>query len=708
MKIRRVSIDLEALFHPRPTLDERRPGGRTLAAERMQNSVLRVGLLPQRGGDASPQARFDASGLSGGAEQLTPTPVLIPENAGTDEMRYVRQHLTISASNNRALLNGQATDAYQYRDAIVRVSHAYDIIRRGRAALTSADGLLTRFANDEIRVVLRPTRTYGRVLQEACHPSLLRDAADQERLIERLSATLTSRPWLARAIHAEIADLQTGNIPIFTSRPGSRDLWTSSGERIAEFFARPSLENAVRRIDTFDADDADRQRWIINASLTTLSIDRHGSSAWVAVSPPRPRSATPDRRAHPSELIDAAATVGRRIHTMAIREDEYTSWLGVRLVGESFWVLDAVTRELYSGTSGIALFLAYLAQATGEASHKDLALALANEARTEMLRAPAGATASPAIGAFANSISGWIYTLAHLGQIFRDGSLLETAHELRSRVIQNLEADQTLDIISGAAGLVGALSALHACAPTADLRCDIARCADHLVQRAERMPAGGLAWTTNLPARAPLTGFSHGASGIAWALLTAAALTGDERYIAVARGAFDYERTVFLPGARNWPDFREEPAAPGKSESAPMLAWCHGAPGIGLARIEALALLDEPAVRSDLDSAIHTTLSRGFVPGASHCLCHGSLGNLETLLRAGRALGRPDLLEHAANAGRLVLDDVRDGVLRCGTPAQLEVPGLMTGLSGIGMGLLRLADPEHVPSVLTLDAPLVS
>ena len=42
-------------------------------------------------------------------------------------------------------------------------------------------------------------------------------------------------------------------------------------------------------------------------------------------------------------------------------------------------------------------------------------------------------------------------------------------------------------------------------------------------------------------------GFSHGASGIAWALLTAAALTGDERYIAVARGAFDYERTVFLP-----------------------------------------------------------------------------------------------------------------------------------------------------------------
>jgi lantibiotic modifying enzyme len=41
-----------------------------------------------------------------------------------------------------------------------------------------------------------------------------------------------------------------------------------------------------------------------------------------------------------------------------------------------------------------------------------------------------------------------------------------------------------------------------------------------------------------------------------------------------------------------------------------------------------------------------------------------------------------------------------------GVPLGVEVPGLMTGLSGIGYGLLRLARPELVPSVLALAAPL--
>jgi hypothetical protein len=35
----------------------------------------------------------------------------------------------------------------------------------------------------------------------------------------------------------------------------------------------------------------------------------------------------------------------------------------------------------------------------------------------------------------------------------------------------------------------------------------------------------------------------------------------------------------------------------------------------------------------------------------------------------------------------------------------VESPGLMTGLAGIGYGLLRAADPECVPSVLTLSPP---
>ncbi len=45
-----------------------------------------------------------------------------------------------------------------------------------------------------------------------------------------------------------------------------------------------------------------------------------------------------------------------------------------------------------------------------------------------------------------------------------------------------------------------------------------------------------------------------------------------------------------------------------------------------------------------------------------------------------------------------------DGWL-CGTPSNVETPGLMTGLAGIGYQLLRLANSAQVPSVLLLAPP---
>jgi len=35
----------------------------------------------------------------------------------------------------------------------------------------------------------------------------------------------------------------------------------------------------------------------------------------------------------------------------------------------------------------------------------------------------------------------------------------------------------------------------------------------------------------------------------------------------------------------------------------------------------------------------------------------------------------------------------------------VESPGLLTGLAGIGYGLLRLAEPTRIPSVLVLAPP---
>jgi lantibiotic modifying enzyme len=51
------------------------------------------------------------------------------------------------------------------------------------------------------------------------------------------------------------------------------------------------------------------------------------------------------------------------------------------------------------------------------------------------------------------------------------------------------------------------------------------------------------------------------------------------------------------------------------------------------------------------------------------------------------------------------LESIAQHGWRCGTPLNVETPGLLTGLAGIGWQLLRLAEPERVPAVLLFEVP---
>jgi lantibiotic modifying enzyme len=113
--------------------------------------------------------------------------------------------------------------------------------------------------------------------------------------------------------------------------------------------------------------------------------------------------------------------------------------------------------------------------------------------------------------------------------------------------------------------------------------------------------------------------------------------------------------------------------------------------------------VDGPVVRAEIAAAIETTVKQGF--GDNHSLCHGDAGNLELLLQASRVWGKNKYEDHIQRLAAAMLESIEKHGWQCGTPFAIETPGLMTGLAGIGLQLLRLADPELVPSVLVLEPP---
>jgi type 2 lantibiotic biosynthesis protein LanM len=691
-----ILIDLEALFHPHlGGMDLRQ--AEELALSTLSYSVLRVGLLPQRIWSNAESEGIDLSALGAAAGQLAPRPVPFLEGAGTDEMHFTRKRLPLAGSENRPSLNGADVNVLDYTDALVSgFTGMYRLLLDHRDELLARDGPLARFAADEVRCIVRPTQTYAVLLRESFHPDVLRDALDRDRLFDRLWVPVEHLPHLARVIPAERDDLQTGDIPLFTTHPSSRDAWSCPDERIENLFDEPGLAAASRRLRQLSEQDLAQQLWFIRASLTTLS----------AAAEPEQRSGFgpggPHARADRPALLAAARAVGDRLAELALHGEHDVSWIGLTHPDERHCVLEPVGLDLYGGLAGIALFLGQLGAIVQEESYAALARAALTTLRRQVERDRAFLLS---IGGF----SGWgglIYGFTHLGVLWNDPTLLREAEAAVAAVPGLIERDEHLDVIAGAAGCIGGLISLYRCAPSERTLAAAVRCGDWLLARAQPM-AQGIGWVGRGMGAKPLTGFSHGAAGMAWALLELAALTGEERFRAAALAAIAYERSLFSAAAGNWPDLRDPLGAGRPRDGGPgrfMTAWCHGAPGIGLARLRLLPHLDDRVLREEIDTALQTTLAHGF--GHNHSLCHGDLGNLELLLQASQALAEPQWRAEVDRLAALILESIERDGWRCGVPLGVESPGLMTGLAGIGYGLLRLAEPTRVPSVLVLEPPV--
>jgi lantibiotic biosynthesis protein len=397
-----------------------------------------------------------------------------------------------------------------------------------------------------------------------------------------------------------------------------------------------------------------------------------------------------------SRLLAVAGEIGDALCRAAWWHRDRCAWLGtVQEADED----DAAYRfahvtlgaSLYGGGSGVALFLGELAPLTGSAAARDTAAGGMCHALDAAEREP------PGPGYYAGTL-GTAHAAARLAHCLERPDLFARAGALVDRWLA-AEDGPGRDMISGAAGAIVALLALADRMERPVLRERAARLGEALLGMATRTEAG-LAWTSE---RFPLglTGFAHGAAGIGWALAELYAATGAVRFAEGAREAGREEDRWFRADLDNWADFREHEGDPAEARCA--LAWCHGAPGIGLARLRSSTLLRDEALRRDAEAAVRATRRRLLDEDGMHAdasLCHGWTGLAEFLAQVAAALGNGDLREEVVELA-LARADAHAGdpsSWRCGL-TRGSTPALMLGLAGIGYFYLRLAEPG-VPSVL--------
>jgi len=398
--------------------------------------------------------------------------------------------------------------------------------------------------------------------------------------------------------------------------------------------------------------------------------------------------------------LETAAKLGRQIVKDAFWHGDRCNWVGAMPEeggGGGFTLTyAALTPEVYGGTAGVAMFLAQLFRCVHDEEVRRTAVAAMNQALSRTDDVPAAAASG-----FYGGRTGIAVAAAWVGRLVDEPGLIERA----ASPLDSLPDSEEFDLVAGRAGAVVGLLILARLLGDTSFENRAISLGEELIETA-KPEAQGVSWgSPTMPVFGNLTGFSHGAAGVGYSLLELFRATEDGRFRTAAEQAFDYERSLYNPDQKNWPDLRDLASRLGQVSEGPTYAtfWCHGAPGIALSRLRALSILNDEVYRSEATAALETTRSSVTSMLASglsnYSLCHGLGGNAEVTL-LGRELLGATAEEMAHEVGDVGIESyaARELSWPCGTH-EGETASLMLGLAGIGYFYLRLNDAS-VPSLI--------
>ncbi|MFD1659204.1 type 2 lanthipeptide synthetase LanM family protein [Streptomyces caeni] len=657
-----VLVDAETLLHT--GLAQAMTAGADPAADALHASVHRTCLLPHL--LIGEHGALDISALGRSTDGTYPSEGLRWEDSGRDTMRAVRAPMPSPAAQNHPLPAGRPLTDADHRAALIEgFRTAYAAIAEHGGELLSDEGPLATRADRPARLIVRSTRLYATLLEESVHPSLLGDALARDGVFAVLWSESEHDEARSRLVEHETAALWRGDIPLFAHVPSGTGVLADNGTWVPEVLGVASLASVFAKIARMDEVDCHDQEWIISATLATRDAAAPSPRPRSELAVGRPPAVVPDA----SRLLAAACGIADEIAARTVRDGDRTNWLGLERVSGPHWAVLPMGAGLAQGYCGVALFLAHTDALAGAGRYaapargavRPLAAVLKALAGDPELSAAAGPGAYDGLG-------GIVYAVLRLSALL-DEDLTACLPDAITALGHAAAACCHPGLAGGTAGALAAAVAAHE--QTGDP--SALRLADGVADRLlATVSAAGCGPADLAP------GFADGAAGIGWALLRYAALRPRRaaRHESAAHG---------LLGAA----LRDTVAAPAD------LSWATGLAGVAAAPARRHPT---PALSRAADLLADTEV------GLDLSLWQGALGTLDALAALAAQGDTTAATALDRDTGR-VLAVVEAQEHRCATPDHVPSPGLLTGLAGIGYGLLRLAHPANVPSVLFLDHP---
>jgi type 2 lantibiotic biosynthesis protein LanM len=590
--------------------------------------------------------------------------------------------------------------------------------------LIGPNGWLDHFSGLTRRTLFRATRVYFLIQQQQLQPEALGSSVRQAMKLEQLARSFllhAERPDHWDMLSDELRQMEQLDIPVFTELIS----YSHSDSAADSSNTKPPVWgnglNASRsRIAELDRETIAFQLRLIKGSCearVTRDSQEESASTEHLVEPSLPAPVLPA-----TDHLLEAATVMQSLVDLSIRDNRNNiDWLGLGLGadGERF-TFGPVGLSLYGGSTGVALLAARMIRLSDnhylplgreelDGMVHDVIKPLAELAQKDKQDWCVRLWRDQGLGL--NGCGGILLFLLGLEHEQWQSSS-HSPRELLESLLLGAQSgfigkDRGLDIIGGCAGLIGPL--LHLGTPKA---LELAVLAGERLLETQAKEGGWVSLASEQ--KTMLLGFSHGAAGFVSALAALHRATNDPRFLKGADKALTFERARFDKQACNWPDYRQNhrdhPHHPSSAGLRFMTSWCHGAPGIALARTSLwdTALWDDKAAE-EVQTALNTTGAMAML--RNDHLCCGALGIAAILRYAGTGpwisdgSARRQWLERA-NAvvdQSIARRNLNGKVFLCLNAQQgsLLLPGMFNGLSGMGMVLSETrVSASFLPQIL--------
>ncbi len=415
------------------------------------------------------------------------------------------------------------------------------------------------------------------------------------------------------------------------------------------------------------------------------------------------------------ELLNAVDIINKKLTDRAKQGVEGIYWesMGLDSDGKVAW---ESSDSIYCGVGGIALYFLRQFKVLGNKDHLKIAQQAIQWCRWYAKNGPAEQ------GAYLTGKIGVALTMLELNELSPQKSLAEEAIQIASKAGESDSSEwEICDYINGTAGRIHGLLHIYQKSRNEEILHRIDQLTLDLIKKAW-VYKDGLYWDRSGQQVCGLCGLSHGSGGIGYTFLELAKYFDNPALNLLARQALRYEDYHFNKKAGNWPDMRrgsytELDLAANKNEfnkgniayferKNEMNAWCHGAAGVGLVRLEAWRQLGDKSFLKDAKVAIKKTVETDVTPEelkANYTLCHGSGGNAEIFIRAYEVTGDRKELKKAEKVVAKALQFFTENNYYGSGYAQgnnIEDVSLFMGLAGVGYFYLRTLYPESFPSLL--------